>query len=201
MPEKVFDFTKGLDGKWVKDTWVKYWVWWTKNGFTNKGTVQDLDPIILQDAEEFPVIVDSKLNFIPNIDTFTVRLHNMSCPNAKKDEIGLGNLETYIWQKNQRGDPTTPIRLVPTTGEMGKDLPPYWIALPAESSSDNWGSFVIPIIDDPSTTKLLVPKGRLAFRWSGRCVVNTKRKAIVDQKPKLKAQSLELYVVCANHCL
>ena len=158
---------------------------------------KDIEPILLGDGKtfgrEFDIIVDdSKVEFTPLIDAFTVRLHNVSCPNAGKGAIGVGNLEAFIWQKDGRGNFTKRVRIVPTGGEMKDGLPPYWVALPGEE----YGTFVIAVIDDGNVKKLLLPRGKLSFRWNGYFIMNMAGQKISNEKPQFKAKSLELHVVC-----
>ncbi len=186
MPEQSFeyDFQKGYGGS----DWQKYWVWLTQKGFTDDPNEEPI-PLELSDGDKFHIEVDPKPNFPAVIEAFIVRLHNVSCPNLKKKGTAIGYLESYIWEKNSRGDLTRPVRFVPTTKNMGERLPPYWVALPDEKSS-SWGTFVIVVIDHGEVTKLLLnTKSRLTFSWRGNPIS-------VRERAKLKAKSLELHIIC-----
>jgi hypothetical protein len=52
------------------------------------------------------------------------------------------------------------------------------------------------IIDDTNVKKLLLPRGKLSFRWNGNFIMNMAGRRIGYEKPKFKAKSLELHVVC-----
>jgi hypothetical protein len=171
--------------------YAKSWVWWTGRVFTHIERGQTPIPLELADGQEFHIdLVPSPDYPKERIDTFTVRLHHVSCPNLSKG-VGYGNLESFVWQRDAKGDLTVKERIVPTTDRIGDELPPYWVALPSEKSPDSWGTFVILVIDHERITRLLLqPPGRLTFKWNGNRIGSLSR-----EKAKLKAKSLELHVV------
>jgi len=160
----------------------KHWFWWTKEGFTHEGEKEKKEPkpLDLEGTDQFDIKFNALPNYPKKIDTFTVRLHNVSCKNSRVTAVG--KLESYVWKKDEF------VRIVPTWSNTGGDLPPYWVALPP---FDTGGTLVIIIIDHEPITELLLPSGKLRFMWEGSPVSPRSK-----EKAKLWAKSLELHVVC-----